>query len=281
MKRYMMTILAVVLTTLGVKAMPYEMAREEAMYLTDKMAYELNLNQRQYEYVYEINLDYLMGLDRAEDAFGLPLQFRNQDLRHVLYDWQWNHFIAVDYFFHPVSWRYGRWYYPIYAHYAPNYFYYSRPRVYIEYRGGHGRRNYETGFYANRRPDWQGGFRGADRGHIGHPNMNGANDRYPGRQPNVPNMGNRGQQPNVPNMGNRTQQPNVPNTGNRGNVNPGTRQPNVPNMGTRGGGVQPSVPNMGTRTQQPNMPSRGTMGTPAGGATRGSMGGVSAGRGHR
>ena len=32
---------------LGTYAMSYERAREEALYLTDKMAYELNLNDQQ------------------------------------------------------------------------------------------------------------------------------------------------------------------------------------------------------------------------------------------
>ncbi len=286
MKRYLMTILAVVLTTLTLKAMPYEMAREEAMYLTDKMAYELNLNQRQYEYVYEINLDYLMGLDRAEDAYGVLLRFRNEDLRHILYDWQWNIFATVDYFLRPVTWRYGRWFYPVYGYYARNYYFYSRPAVYHNYRGGHSHAIHEHGFYVNMRPRWESGFRGADRGHVvrqpnmgnrpnmgqGYPNMPNMGNR--GQQPNMPNMGNRGQQPNMPNMGNRGQQPNMPNMGNRG------QQPNMPNMGNRG--QQPNMPNMGNRGQQPNMPNMGTRTqTPAGGNRGGMGGGVSAGRGHR
>ena len=257
MKRYLMTILAVVLTTLTVKAMPYEMAREEAMYLTDKMAYELNLNQRQYEYAYEINLDYLMSLNRAEDAYGMFLMFRNDDLRHILYDWQWRLFSSLDYFLRPVTWRYGRWYYPIYGYYARNYYYYSRPAVYHNYRGGHGRGHYNNGFYANRRPQWVGGFRGADRGHAtAHGNNPGMGSRGPqgGQQPT--SGGNRGQQGG--------QQPTY--GGNRGQQ--GGQQPAY--GGNRG---QQGVPTMGG-SRGGNMGGTPTRGTGNAG------GGMSAGRGH-
>ena len=43
-------------------AMSYSQAREQALFLTDKMAYELNLTDDQYEAAYEINLDYLLSV---------------------------------------------------------------------------------------------------------------------------------------------------------------------------------------------------------------------------
>ena len=257
MKRYLMTLLAVVLTTLTLKAMPYEMAREEAMYLTDKMAYELNLNQRQYEYAYEINLDYLMSLNRAEDAYGPYLYYRNEDLRHILYDWQWSLLGTLDYFLRPVAWRYGRWYYPVYTYYARNYYFYSRPSVYHNYRGGHGRNFHDRGYYTTLRPHWDGGFRGNDRGHVGR------GGGQPGQQPNFGSRGQQGGQ-QQPNFGGRGQQ--------------GGQQPS---MGTR---TQPTQPSMGNRTQTTMGGNRG--GAPMGGATRSNGGvnmggGASAGRGHR
>ena len=286
MKRYLMTILAAVLTTLTLKAMPYEMAREEAMYLTDKMAYELNLNQRQYEYAYEINLDYLMSLNRPEDAYGLMLRYRNDDLRHILYDWQWNIFYTIDYFLRPVTWRYGRWFYPIYGFYARNYYYYSRPAVYHNYRGGHSHLHYDRGFYADRRPMWDGGFRGTDRGHVapgrghegnvhGNPNPGyqiGGNrgDMHQGAQPQM--NGNRGDM-------DRTQ-PQM--NGNRGTVDR-----TQPQMNGNRGTVDRTQPQMGgnrtnmgsTRSTTTTTRSTSTMGS---GASRGgNTGGASAGRGHR
>ena len=40
--------------TVSANAMSYEQAREQALFLTDKMAYELNLSEAQYEAAYEI-----------------------------------------------------------------------------------------------------------------------------------------------------------------------------------------------------------------------------------
>ena len=56
-----MMILAVMMVmTISANAMSYNAAKNEALFLSDKMAYELNLTAAQYEAVYEINLDYLM-----------------------------------------------------------------------------------------------------------------------------------------------------------------------------------------------------------------------------
>ena len=61
MKKLM--ILAVMMVmTISANAMSYNAAKNEALFLSDKMAYELNLTAAQYEAVYEINLDYLMSL---------------------------------------------------------------------------------------------------------------------------------------------------------------------------------------------------------------------------
>ena len=62
MKKFI-SILALLFTmTVTVNAMSYEQARQQALFLTDKMAYELNLTNDQYEAAYEINLDYLIGV---------------------------------------------------------------------------------------------------------------------------------------------------------------------------------------------------------------------------
>ena len=46
--------------TISAKAISHEEAKDDALFLTDKMAYELSLTDDQYEAVYEINLDYLL-----------------------------------------------------------------------------------------------------------------------------------------------------------------------------------------------------------------------------
>ena len=160
MKRFIISLILIFATWQTAFAMSYERAREEALYLTDKMAYELNLNDQQYNDAYEINLDYFLALDSEADLYADYLSYRLSDLRHILYDWQYNLLLAADYFIRPVYWRAGGWYFPIYAHYSVGYFYYSYPTVYYNYRGGHGRVHYHTGFYASRRPVWTGGLRG-------------------------------------------------------------------------------------------------------------------------
>ncbi len=66
-----MMILAVMMVmTISANAMSYNAAKHEALFLSDKMAYELNLTAAQYEAVYEINLDYLMSLNGHGDVDG-------------------------------------------------------------------------------------------------------------------------------------------------------------------------------------------------------------------
>ena len=83
MKRIMF-LLAAVMSTVFANAMSYSEAREEALYLTDKMAYELNLTEQQYNDAYEINLDYLMGVRTADEVYGSYWRYRNDDLQHTV-----------------------------------------------------------------------------------------------------------------------------------------------------------------------------------------------------
>ena len=165
MKRLLGLMIAFLTGLAGIHAMSYEEARDRARFLTDKMAYELNLNDQQYNDAYEINLDYLMNIRTASDASGVYLEYRNADLRCILYDWQYALFQAATYFFRPILWRATGWFLPVYTIYSPTLFYYSPPRVYHIYRGGHFRYRHErrVSFYANRRPAWHGGLRGESR----------------------------------------------------------------------------------------------------------------------
>ena len=126
------------LAVTGVKAMGYEQAREQALFLTDKMAYELNLSEQQYEAAYEINLDYLMSVNTVDDLYSEYWRQRNLDMQFIFYDWQWDAFCAASYFYRPLYWDAGVWHFGIYAHYPVRTFYfYSRPTVWATYVGGH------------------------------------------------------------------------------------------------------------------------------------------------
>ena len=88
MKKLMIILTALFTMTVSANAMSYEQARQQALFLTDKMAYELNLTEDQYEAAYEINLDYLMGVNSYDDVYGTYWTHRNLDMSYVLFDWQ-------------------------------------------------------------------------------------------------------------------------------------------------------------------------------------------------
>ena len=138
MKKIMMTRVAMLTIAATGNAMSYEQARNEALFLTDKMAYELNLTDDQYEAAYEINLDYLMGVTSYDDVYGTYWERRNLDLSYILFDWQWQAFINATYFYRPLYWDGGYWHFGIYARYPHrDYFFFGRPVFYASYRGGH------------------------------------------------------------------------------------------------------------------------------------------------
>lgn len=191
----MALLLTVALSTM---AMSYEQARDRALFLTDKMAYELNLNDEQYEAAYEVNLDYLMSISTYDDLYGTYWTRRNMDLSYILFDWQYNAFCSAAYFYRPLIWTDGVWRFSIYARY-PNrtYFYFGRPAFYATYYGGHswhrngGRSWYHGRTFGPRPGESRFGMRdrydrGDFRGQRGHDRRhdNGRYDRYDRRDDN-------------------------------------------------------------------------------------------------
>ena len=191
----MALLLTVALSTM---AMSYEQARDRALFLTDKMAYELNLNDEQYEAAYEVNLDYLMSISTYDDLYGTYWTRRNMDLSYILFDWQYDAFCSAAYFYRPLIWTDGVWRFSIYARY-PNrtYFYFGRPAFYATYYGGHswhrngGRSWYHGRTFGPRPGESRFGMRdrydrGDFRGQRGHDRRhdNGRYDRYDRRDDN-------------------------------------------------------------------------------------------------
>ena len=168
MKKMMFTLMAFLTIAVNASAMSYEQAREEALFLTDKMAYELNLTDAQYEAAYEINLDYLMGVTSEYDVFGPYWERRNLDLSYILFSWQWDLYRAAHYFYRPLFWERGYWHFGIYARYPHrDYFYFGRPHFYNTYRGGHSwRMNNGRSFYEGRRDFYRPGHMNRDN-HFG------------------------------------------------------------------------------------------------------------------
>lgn len=126
-KIMMMTMLMTIAIT--VNAMTYNEAHNEALFLTDKMAYELGLNDAQYEAVYQINLDYLMGLNSRADLYGARWSVRDRCLVRVLTPAQYRLFLNRGYFYRPVSWGRNAWVFNIYSRYHRNHYFHHRPLV--------------------------------------------------------------------------------------------------------------------------------------------------------
>ena len=145
----MMILAMMMVMTISANAMSYNAAKNEALFLSDKMAYELTLTAVQYEAVYEINLDYLMNLNGHADVFGIWWDRRNADLRYVLNSWQYDKYVALNHFYRPVVWKAGSWTFAVYSHYNRGHFYNDRPKVYMTYKGGNNR--CDIRFYADRK----------------------------------------------------------------------------------------------------------------------------------
>jgi len=135
MKR-IITILAAMTLTVGAFAIPYRSARQHVLFLTDKMAYELDLTEDQYNAVYEINLDYYLSVTTHAEIFGPYWNQRNVELQYVLSSLQYSVCMQTEYFIRPINWINNGFYFPIYDRYTRNRFFRSAPRVYGTYKGG-------------------------------------------------------------------------------------------------------------------------------------------------
>ena len=170
-----MMLMAMMMTiAISANAMTYNAARNEALFLSDKMAYELGLTNAQYEAVYEINLDYLLSIDNRADVFGPWWNRRNADLRYVLSAWQYDKYVSLAHFYRPVSWHRNGWRFDIYARYDRDRFFNHHPGVFATYRGGNNRM--ADRFYADRivnKPPRHAGGPGAPHG-------TGSTWRHPG-----------------------------------------------------------------------------------------------------
>ena len=245
MKRMIIALVAMFMMTFTTaSAMSYEQARQQALFLTDKMAYELNLTEDQYEAAYEVNLDYLMSVDTYDDLYGAYWRQRNMDLSYILLDWQYRTYLNATYFYRPLYWHAGYWHFGIYARYPRRYFFYfGRPHFYVSYRGGHSWRvNGNRSWYYGR------SFGGPHPG--GHPRV-GMRDGY--------NRGDYGRGRSFGNL-NRENRPQMnPNRGfgnaSRPNNNAGfgnSSRPQNGGFGNNNGGFGSSNRGFGNSNSRPN-----------------------------
>ena len=135
MKRFILTMVAMLTLGAAANAMSYKSARDQAFFLTDKMAYELALSDDQYNAVYEINMDYIMCLDVYDDIFGTFWTRRNNELRYVLTGAQYQMYMSMEYFYRPVSWQNKKFVFTIYNRYPKDRYYHAAPPGYQVYKG--------------------------------------------------------------------------------------------------------------------------------------------------
>jgi len=201
MKKLFVTIAATLLGVVQMNAMSESQIRENARFLSDRMAYELNLTPQQYEDCFEINYDFISsinpimddvcyGYDNAIDRYYGYLDYRNDDLRYIFSDLQYRTFMGLDYFFRPIYTSGLNWLFRIHQRYTNHgYYYYNAPGIYYSYHGGHARHYYHDGFYHNRyhhniynRPyTMRGHHNNIDfgHGHPGGPHPGGHHDNGP------------------------------------------------------------------------------------------------------
>lgn len=273
MKNHILTLFTFITFSIGANALGFDQARQEALFLTDKMAYELNLSMEQMEAVYEINLDYLLCVNRSQDILGVYWDRRNADMRFVLSRNQYARYINTNYFYRPLNWVRNSWSLALYGIYVDRHaFYYARPNAWFSFRGGRntGRRSLYSGrnFYppqGNGRPAT--GHTPPPSGNNGHSHRpgyggNGQYGNHPGNNPQ--NGGYRPDDGNPQNRGHRPSGNNPQNGGNHlggnnpqnGGYNPGGNPGNNPqNGGYRPGGNNSNNPQNGSNRPNGNNPS--------------------------
>lgn len=150
------------LLSLNMMALSDSKIREYARFISDRMAYELDLSPMQYDDCYEINYDFLYSVNPIMDdvTFGYIdaidryydfLDYRNEDLRHVLTYTQYERFLATEYFFRPIYTSRSGWQLRVYNVYTNHsFFYFDRPSIFLSYRGAHARIHFAAGYYSSR-----------------------------------------------------------------------------------------------------------------------------------
>ena len=164
MKKIMLSLTLALVGISQMFALSTSAIRNHARFLSDRMAYELDLSAAQYDDVYEINFDFLYSVNRIMDdvVFGYRdaieqyytlLDIRNEDLNYVLTSRQYRDFLAAEYFYRPVYSTGKTWSFRIYTIYHNRtFFFYDAPRHYKTYLGEHSRRIYNrpVSYYSHR-----------------------------------------------------------------------------------------------------------------------------------
>lgn len=256
MKKLFLTLVLVMVAAVQTMALTRNRSMEEAAFLTDKMIYELGLSPMQTEDVYQINYDYFTQVGYTASLNARAAEIRMRQLEFVLTPNQFRMCQSIIYFLTPAMLQNGNFYFRIYTHYEPGVFYFDRPAIYRDYRGGylnninHYQGHRPTGYFFHNgvmstepRPMHPG------PGQPGGPAMPGGNNLRPGGN-NMQPGGHPGGGANPPaNRGVNTANPNggqrtggvTSSRGNGGNTNNVQRPDNnrpANNTNTNNGGTR-------------------------------------------
>ena len=136
MKKTIMTFAMMVTIVTSATAMTFNEAREHALFLTDKMSYELGLSPTQVDNVYEINLDYIISVAINGERQSFCQSRRDADMRFVLSDYQYHIYKKTNYFYRPMNSSRNVWSFHIYNYYTDrNHMYAKRPTHFKDYKG--------------------------------------------------------------------------------------------------------------------------------------------------
>ena len=167
MKKLMLTAILAILSMTQMFALSTSSLRNHARFISDRMAYELDLTPRQYDDIYEINFDFLYQVNRimddvvygyrdAIDRYYEYLDDRNDDIRYVLTSRQYRRFLDCEYFYRPLYSTGRQWSFRIYTIYSNRtFFYFDAPLHFKTYVGAHCRAKYATRDYYMRRYERQ------------------------------------------------------------------------------------------------------------------------------
>lgn len=201
MKKLMISLMLIFAIGISANAMSRNDARSIALFLTDKMAYELNLTSEQYQAAYEVNYDYFLNIGSNSDLYGNYWTRRNLDLSYILGVTKYARFKGQPYFYRPAYWNNNRFGYRIYTHYSNrNKFYFNQPKNYSNYNSEHSwKANNDRSYFKGKDLNNGNGMRssmrnGNNRNGMGSNNnrqMNNGNNQMNGRNSQMNNGNNR------------------------------------------------------------------------------------------
>ena len=137
MRTRLLLMLTLLFAGFQASAMSVEQSRNEAWFLTDKMAHELRLSSFQWDDVYEVNYDYFRSLGNVFSNYTSINRMREQKLMYILTAAQWNEYRRLSYFNTPCVVVNGNWSFSIYSHYSRDKFFDRNHDVVFTYGGTH------------------------------------------------------------------------------------------------------------------------------------------------